>query len=287
MSGNQPPVRGQAPIGERDLDDAVLSGDTARVPAALQPATAVMAALRAAPAPGELNGEAAARAAYRLFMLSESGWPSRSVADPLITAEAVGRPHSHRRVSRSQWRGRRRAAVLLGAAAAAASVVAVVCALTFSGGPSGQPEQKALNPPASAAPSSAGQRVLGGGAPRKQVPTAAATSAAPGSPAATATAGPGRASSPQALCQRWLSSSGHAGPAGRPAEHSLEKELTALARGKQLVSYCSAQLSHSSRSAGPLFPGPDLGGLPAGSGLSGQHGGLGSNRAGAGVGARG
>jgi hypothetical protein len=286
MSDNQPPVRGQAPLEERDLDDAVLSGDTARVPAARQPAAAVMAALRAAPAPGELNGEAAARAAYRLFVLPESGWPSRSVADPLITAEAVGRPHSHRRVSRRRWPGHRPFAALLGASAAAASVVAVVCALTGSGGSAGTSPQKALSTQAAAVPSGARQRVLEGGATPEQTPASAAT-AAGSSRGTSAAPGAGQAPTPQALCQEWLSFSEHPGSADRSAEHSLAKQLTALAGGKQLVFYCFAQLSHSPRSGGPPFPGPDPGGPPAGSVTSGQHGGLGTNRIGAGVATRG
>jgi hypothetical protein len=281
MSGNQPPARGQAPIEERDLDDAMLSGDTARVPAARQPATAVMAALRAAPAPGELNGEAAARAAYRLFVLPESSWQAKAAADPLIAPEAVGRPHSHRRVSRRRWRGRRPAAALLGVAAAAASVVAVVWALTGSGGSTGTPKQKALEPHVTATSSSARQRVLEGGATPEQTPVPATT--ATGSGRGTSSAGPGQASTPQELCREWVSFSEHPGWAGRSAEHSLAKELTALAGGKQLVFYCMAQLSHSPRPGDPHLPGPDPGGPvpaggPPGTGPSGQHGGMGTNR---------
>jgi hypothetical protein len=282
MSGNQPPSRGHAPLEERDLDDAVLSGDTARVPAARQPAAAVMAALRAAPAPGELNGEAAARAAYRLFVLPESAWPAKAAADPLIGPEAVGRPHSHRRVSRSRWRGRRPAVALLGAAAAA-SVVAVVCALAGSGGSAGTPGKRALDTHQGQAPVK--QPVLDGGATRAPTPSATATAAA-ARPAATVTAGPGQ-SRPRALCQEWLSFSGHPGSPDRPAERSLEKQLTALAGGKQLVFYCYAQLTHSSRSGGPPVPWPGPGGLPAWSGPSGQHGGVGADRTGAGAAARG
>ncbi|HEX3714854.1 MAG TPA: hypothetical protein VHV09_18820 [Trebonia sp.] len=275
MSDNQLPSRGQALHELRDLDEAVLSGDTGRVPASWRPAAAAMAALRSVPAPSELSGEAAARAAYRLFVLPDGGWPARTAASPLITAEPAGRPHSHRRVSRRPWRGRP-AAALLGAAAVAACVVAVVCAVASSGGSSGQPGHTAL---ATQSPSPVGgkQPVLEGGANPARTPTPAGTAAA----SSRATAGTGQPSGLQ-LCRQWASVFRLAERSGDwSAERSLEKQLSSLARGERIIGYC-AQFSHSPWSNGPAAPqlGP-AGPAPEGWG-SGAHGEMGAVRTGAG-----
>ena len=66
MSQGQPPAEGPAPYTERDLDD-LLSGTAANVPEALRRVATALDALRGGPAPGELDGEAAARAAFRMF----------------------------------------------------------------------------------------------------------------------------------------------------------------------------------------------------------------------------
>ena len=279
MSANQPPSRGRAPHEQRDLDEAVLSGDTARVPASRRPAAAAMAALRSAPAPSELSGEAAARAAYRLFVLPDGGWPARTAAGPLNTAEPAGRPHSHRRVSRRPGRSRRPAAALLGAAAAAACVVAVVCALASSGGSSGQPGRTALATHPSSPVGGARQPVLEGGATPARTPSPAATAAA-SSRAAAGTAQP----SALELCQQWASSFQHALRSGDwSAERSLEKQLSPLAGGAMRVPlYCDAQFSHSPWSSEPAVPQLGPGGPAPGGWGSGARGEMGAERAGAG-----
>jgi hypothetical protein len=279
MSDNQPPSRGQVLHEQRDLDEAVLSGDTARVPASRRAAAVAMAALRSAPAPSELNGEAAARAAYRLFVLPDGGWPARTAAGPLIAAEPAGRPHSHRRVSRRQWRGRP-AAALLGAAAAAAAaacVVAVVCALASSGGSSGQPGRTALATHPSSPVGGPRQPVLDGRATPARTPTPAATAAA-SSRAAAGTAQP----SGLELCQQWASFFQDAVHSGdRTAERSVEQQLSSLARGGWILGYC-AQFSHSPWSREPAIPQLGPGGPGPGGVGSGAHGELGAERAGAG-----
>jgi hypothetical protein len=69
MSEGQPPPEGPAPYTERDLDD-LLSGNTANVPEALRLVATTLDALRRPPVRDELDGEAGARAAFRMFASS-------------------------------------------------------------------------------------------------------------------------------------------------------------------------------------------------------------------------
>ncbi len=78
MSDSQPPVWGPA-YDERDLDD-LLSGETFGVPGPLRAVAATLAALQADPASAELDREAAARGAFRLFVLPDAAAPARRPA---------------------------------------------------------------------------------------------------------------------------------------------------------------------------------------------------------------
>lgn len=86
MSDSLAPDEDLAPEEARDLE-SLLSG-RAGVPGR-QSAAAVLAALRAAPAPGELDGEAAALTAFRLFVLPEGDWPTRWGDEAVPVPEAL------------------------------------------------------------------------------------------------------------------------------------------------------------------------------------------------------
>jgi hypothetical protein len=77
MSDSLPPEESLAPEEERDLE-ALLSGWPRTVPAGREPVAAALTALRADPEPGELDGEEAALAAFRVFVLPEGSWPART-----------------------------------------------------------------------------------------------------------------------------------------------------------------------------------------------------------------
>jgi len=111
------PIQGPASQRERDLD-ALLSGEAGYHVVVSAPVAAVIAALRAVPAPDELDGEAAARATFRLLM-------------------APGGPRHARPRRLVPWPGRWQVM----AAACGAAAAAIVCVLALAGafsGPSGQ-----------------------------------------------------------------------------------------------------------------------------------------------------
>ncbi len=210
MSDSQPPVWGSAPWDEPDLcfgegdgedvpaavaraDDAVLSGlsglsgASGGFPGPPGSAETVVAALRAGPGPGELDGEAAARAVFRLRTLPAAR-PPAALSGPLPVRGADGGsrrpPGSHRRPSRAPWHGRRRmTAVLAGTAVALAGGIAVTFALSGSaGGPAKAGLVAPLTTHNAAAPSSrpapfsspaAKQQAVEGHGERTQVPAPA------------------------------------------------------------------------------------------------------------------
>jgi hypothetical protein len=116
MPDSQLPIQGLASQPERDLD-ALLSGEAGYPTVVLGPVAGVLAALRAAPAPDELDGEAAARAAFRLFMLPEAnvaGGAHVSAPLPRVPAQfhrvaAAGDGRQDGQARRSCSRGRRQA----------------------------------------------------------------------------------------------------------------------------------------------------------------------------------
>jgi hypothetical protein len=134
-----PPGWGLAPFDERDLD-AVLAGKTADVPVALRPVADVLAALRAAPVPAELYGEANAMAEFRALGLGQAGRPAPTMlleALPAGSRARSGRQPARHRVRPARRRALRRAvlrpAALLGAVAAAVIVFAVLVTGNFVG----------------------------------------------------------------------------------------------------------------------------------------------------------
>ncbi len=131
-----PPSWGPAPFDERDLD-VVLSGETADIPLALRSVADTLAALRGAPSPAELSGEATIMAEFRALGLGEAGRP----AGPAQTLELPALPadRSPRRAARHRARRRgvpsvsRRAGALMGVAAAV--LIGVVVAFGSLPGP--------------------------------------------------------------------------------------------------------------------------------------------------------
>ena len=141
----------------------------------------VMAALRAAPVPAELDREPAARAAYRMFLGAGAGEPSS--APRLAPVPGGPRRHRHRRAPRL---GRWPVTLLLSGAAAVAGIIVLVLALS---GPAGRGTP--VPPPrdthsATGSGGGSGQQGVDGKA--SATPTALrpapAASAAPASPAA-------------------------------------------------------------------------------------------------------
>jgi hypothetical protein len=153
MPDSFPPPTWGPPFDERDLD-ALLSGHLADPPRALRQVADALAALRAAPAPAELTGEAAARAEFRALAAfrasgtdaaAGTGEGDRTLVLPVSRPARAGRrqarhrsgrgarPRLSARPHRARPPGRRlgRRGGVLVAAAGAALIVAVI-ALTGS-----------------------------------------------------------------------------------------------------------------------------------------------------------
>jgi hypothetical protein len=252
MPDSQLPIQGLASQPERDLD-ALLSGEAGYPTVVLGPVAGVLAALRAAPAPDELDGEAAARAAFRLFMLPEAnvaGGAHVSAPLPRVPAQfhrvaaagdgrqdgqgstvvlpraAPGGPRHARPRRPAPWHGRW--PVMAAASAAAAAVIVCVAALAgaFSG-PSGQ--QGPSGPRPSPQSSSASSHRV--------------TSSVLGTATARPTPRPS-AVSPEVLCRQSMDYFMHPEPlASRPAENAVLQQLGKLAGGQLgIIDYCARQL---------------------------------------------
>ncbi len=229
MPDSMLPIQGPASQRERDLD-VLLSGAAGYPAVVLGPVAGTLAALCAAPAPSELDGEAAARAAFRLFVL-----PMTAPAGP---RHARPRP-------RLPWPGRWQA--MTAACGAAAAVIVCVAALAgaFSG-PGGQqarPGHQSSPQPASASSKRPTSSVLG----------AATTHPVPGP------SGSGQAASPAALCRQYMEFFTHPGsPANWSAENAVVRQLSGLAGGwGRIMGYCAGQSG-----AGTSWSKPDFHGGP-------------------------
>jgi hypothetical protein len=263
------PIPGPASYGERDLD-ALLSGEAGYPVIVHGPVADALAALRAAPAPDELSGEAAARAAFRLFLPPKAGLAGDApvpVASPQVTASfhqvpaagatrpdgqnptvvlprpaQIGPRHARRRHARQRrlvpWDGRWQ--VVAAASGAAAAVIIGVAALAgaFSG-PGGQPGPSALKASPTASDTSSHHptsSVLG------------TATARPTPPAPTV--------SPRSLCHQYMDFFVH--PEQPAAEHAVIQQLGQLAGGeKGIFGYCARQLGAGARGYNPGFQGGD------------------------------
>jgi hypothetical protein len=239
------PIQGPASRRERDLD-SLLSGEAGYPAVVLGPVAAVLGALRGAPVPDELDGEQAARAAFRLFVLPAAGSPAelpRTIASagPRHRRARPGRPR--RRASRP---GHLQVMAVVGSAAAAVIIGAAALAGAFSGpgghqGPAGPSSAQAA---ADTSNGHATSPVLEGGG--HSVP--------PARPTHRPDTSQPTAASPQELCRQYVNFRMHPGPpANWPAENATIQRLSSLAGGPLRINgYCAERLG----AAGP-GPGPD------------------------------
>jgi hypothetical protein len=263
------------PAPEEELDlDALLSGDAGRVPGALWPLARVLAALDAAPASAELDGEASARAAFlRYLPPDEHGLvPAVGLADDVRAllpppGTADGRPRPYRRRRRLPARGHRKAIALLGSAAAVVvGFAAFAGAFSGHGGQTGQPGRYLSATATAELGGSTKSPVLEGRATAeptvrpKPTPTPSGTGQQATGPAATSAT-----SATQELCREYLLFLGHPGP----AEIRIVRQLIALAgTAVNVPVYCSAPFGRE-----PQIPPPSAagGGPPGPPPPSGPH----------------
>jgi hypothetical protein len=235
------PIQGPASQCERDLD-ALLSAEPGYAVVVSGRVAAALDALRAAPAPDELDGEAAARAAFRLLLVPEAGAP---VPDPVQQAVVAGadRPDGHGstvvlpRTARGgprharprrpvPWPGRWQ--VMAAACGTAAAVI--ICAVALAGGfsgPSGQQGRSGprLSPQASSASSKGVTSSVLGTATARPTPRPSAVS-------------------PEELCRKYMEYlADPASAANRSAENDVVKQLSKRAGGQpRIFGYCLRQL---------------------------------------------
>jgi hypothetical protein len=244
-----PPPWGPA-YDERDLD-AVLSGDTAGTPAALQPVVNTLAALRAAATGRELTAEAAARAAFRAFAEAPKtgagpAWTA-AAEHPAVTAHtlilgppddrrpSVGRRrHRHRRPASGGVRTPRVAVTVAASAALIVVAVAVTGVLTGFGSITSSFRHQAVGASASARtarPTPGSQAVLASGAAPERTATPKATSTAP--------AVPGPTPDPRSMCHQFFEYFLHPAAADAAGERALYSQLANLAgSGVKVYGYC-------------------------------------------------
>jgi uncharacterized membrane protein YgcG len=247
-----PPSGGPGSFDERDLD-AVLSGETADIPLALGPVADTLAALRGAPTPAELGGEAAILAEFR----AEIGGPAGPAQTLVLPARTDGRPP--RRAPRHRARRRpvpsvsRRAGALMGVAAAV--LIGIVVASGNLPGPIARITH--IGHTSSASPSathSSGGNPLGTGA----KPTKSATPADP-DPAPTrsqvfSSPTPSPSPSPSKLCQEYYGYYLHPELAGMPAHIALYQQLSELFHSLRVFPHCIQYLGgmfHQDPGTGP------------------------------------
>lgn len=221
---------GPDPYVGQDLD-GLLSGEDRCVPEALRPVVPALDALRAAAAPAELRGEAAARAYFRKVMLADEARTLILSAGPPGSRPPVMR-HRHRRPSqRGRWRAK---ALAVGAAAAVVIIGGVSLGGAFSGS-GGHPATvgRGLGETSAATPANGqgAHGVDGSGTPEPRVkPT----------PTATTSRQPASGPTPSDLCSEYFDFFTHPGQhASQATEHEVFRQLSSLAGGPGSVGdYC-------------------------------------------------
>jgi hypothetical protein len=234
-----PPLWGPA-YDERDLD-AVLSGDMASTPVALQPVVSTLAALCAAATGRELADEAAARAAFRAFATAPPP-PPPAMAPGTAAAEHLAVPahtlvltpaddrrqpagrrrHRHRRPTPGG--ARKRGITVTFAAPAALVAVAVTCVLGGVGSTTssfGRQPASASGSARSARPSPGSQGLLASGATSER--TASPKTTAP------ATAAPRPTSDASSMCRQYFEYFQHPTPGSASGERALDGQRGKLA----------------------------------------------------------
>lgn len=286
MPVNTPPFGwGPASFDERDLDN-LLSGRLAETPPALRQVADALVALRAAPAPAELAGEAAIMAEFSALAefqpsglgdAAHAGGQSHTLVLPVTPPGAArkgGARHrgSRRRTSRPlNWR----AATLIGVAAAAAIVMIIAL-----GGILPSPGKS----PGHTSSPSAAQPLVGSSGSQN----VAAKSAAPvrPSPSHRPATHPATAQSPQgrALCRTWFADFGHPQPHSKwAAEWSLFNRISKLAGGSwNVFGYCRPVVQDMFPHRNPWFYNGDQGSRQDAQGDNGS-GNTGSDSGGSGI----
>jgi hypothetical protein len=275
-----PPLWGPA-YDERDLD-AVLSGDTASIPVALQPVGSTLAALRAAATGRELSDEAAARAAFRAFATATmpppatvppppagAAWTAAAehpavAAHTLILARpddrrpsAGRRRHRHRRPASS---GVRKPGIAVTFAAAALIVVAAAVTGVLAGVGSftssfGRHPASASASARAARTSPGSQALLATGATSERTASPKTTGPAPATPRPT--------SDPGSMCRQFFEYLMHPTPGGAASERALYGQLGKLAGSDssfRIRGYCLRVLDTPFAGKGPWPAGPYDGG---------------------------
>jgi hypothetical protein len=265
-----PPLWGPA-YDERDLD-ALLSGDTASTPVALQPVVRTLAALRVPATGRELSDEAAARAAFRAFAPATvpppagAAWTA-AAEHPAVTAHTLilappddrrpsagPRRHRHRRPAPSGV-GKPGIAVAFAASAALIVVaVAVTCVLGGVGSITssfGRQPASASASARSARPSPGSQALLATGATSEPTASPKTTGSAPASPHPT--------SDPGSMCRQYFQQLVHPTPGGAAGERALHGKLGKLAGGDssfKIRGYCLHLLGNPLAGKGSWPAGP-------------------------------
>jgi hypothetical protein len=253
-----PPGWGPASSDERDLD-AVLAGQMADIPIALRPVADVLAALRAAPAPAELRGEANAMAEFRAYGPAGVAHPMGPA--PTRPLSVLSEDPSPRRRPKGR-RGRRKAgrpvSLWAGTLTGVATAAAIVIVVAFTGNLPAPIERLAHLGPTStpSAKASSSHSV----APKTET-SSASVQPTTASPSATHSTGPTQ-SGPSAICDEYYGDFKHPDPPSRLAtEMSLWQQLTAMAHSPspvQVYRFCEPWV-------GSLFPRwtPELNPYPA------------------------
>ena len=256
MPDSLPPIQGPASPRERDLD-ALLSCGAVYPTVVLGPVSGVLNALRAAAAPDELEGEAAARAAFRHFVLPEvrvAGVAPVPVAlhqgavaaqgHPVGQGSTAGLPRvaggpRHRRPRRPvPWRGRWQVMSAVCGVAAAVIVGVMALAGTFSG-PGGQQARTGQRPSVQATDTSTKR------------PTSSLLGTATARPTPRPS-GSGQAASPETLCRQYMEFLFMRPiPAAGSPKSSVYQQLSRLAGGgsMRIALYCAGHF----RAAGAGF----------------------------------
>ena len=281
-----PPLWGPV-YDERDLD-AVLSGDVASTPVALQPVVSTLAALCAAATGRELADEAAARAAFRAFATPTPTPPPPAMAPgtaaeyPAVPARTLvltpaddwrqpagRRRHRHRRPAPGG--ARKRGVAVTFAAPAALVAVAVTCVLGGVGSITssfGRQPASAGASARSARPSPGSQGLLASGATRER--TARPKTTAP------AAAAPRPTSAASSMCRQYVEYFQHPTPGSASGERALDGQRGKLAgsgSSARTHGYCRRVLANPPAGMGPRPTGTYGGGHGA---LGGQNPGTGS-----------
>jgi hypothetical protein len=250
MPESPPPPPNRGPVSDERVLEALLSGQTCRIPEALVPVAGAIDALRAAPLRGELAGEDAARAAFRAATSATVPVPRADGAEHgTVTARTlVFSPGDREQRSRARHRRRRRTGarvarpLVVAVGAAGVIVIAVAVALTgmlpSSFTQTGNRASGAsTSAPGTAAPSIS-QRVEGAAS---MEPTGRPTPA-------TSTGAAHAKQNPAELCRQYYAFFEHAEPPSSfAAEAALRAKLNALVGNPTKVfSYCVPYLGYLS-----------------------------------------